>query len=393
MEPQKMKLLLFSTYGGGHWQAARAIGEAFKLRHSHVEVEVINFMEYTPPPYKRRERHLFLKMLRHHPYVYKYAFQWTHSINLFPLQRWVTLTTFRRVFTALEEKKPSAVVSTHPLPAGVMSAFKWYGLTKVPTITVITDHTDHRLWISPLTDHYLVGSEDVKNRLIAAGLKEDKVTVTGIPIRPSFSRPHSRYEACLKYDLEMDVPTLLIMGGNWGLIKDGVEMVRLLDQLPMPLQIFFICGNNDTLWEDLIMEEPKLKNRLIITRYIDEVDQVMAASHLIITKAGGITTTEAIAMEVPILLYNPLPGQEEENVKFLLEAGVALLAKDLHDLVNQVEKLLHEPERLEEMRERERSFPFKQSSLFASDVILSVMQSGGEEPEKRKSILATLLKR
>lgn len=393
MELKKRKLLLFSTYGGGHWQAARAIAEALMLRHSQVEAELINFMEFLPPLYKRGERHPFLKLLRKYPSVYKYAFHGTHSLNLFPLQRWVAFTTFRRILTLLEEKQPSAVVSTHPLPAGVMSAFKWYGWTNVPTMTVITDHTAHRLWISPLTDHYLVGSEDVKHRLMAAGLRQDQVTVTGIPIRPAFSRPHSRDEARLQYGLHMDLPTLLIMGGSWGLIKDGVEMVRLLDQLAMPLQIFFICGNNHQMWEELMAERSNLKKKLIVTLYIDEVDQVMAASDLIITKAGGITTTEAIAMEVPILLYNSLPGQEEENEQFLLKAGVALLAKDLHDLANQVETLLRTPERLEKMRQRERRFPFKQSAFFASDLIVSVMESGSEGPEKRSSLLFPLLKR
>jgi processive 1,2-diacylglycerol beta-glucosyltransferase len=241
----------------------------------------------------------------------------------------------------------------------------------VPTITVITDHTDHRYWIHPYTDHYLVGSDAVKQKLTAAGLKEEQVTVTGIPIRPQFTLSHSGDEVRRKYGFEPGVPTLLIMGGSWGFISDGVEMLRLFDRFPEPLQIFFVCGRNRELWEQVNAERANLKQRIVVTQYCEEVDQLMAASDLIVTKPGGVTTTEAIAMEVPMILCKPLPGQEEDNTQFLLNAGVAVLAADASDVVENVRSLLQDPDKLRAMRENERRFSFKQSAFAASDVIFS----------------------
>ena len=372
MDRKNLNLLIFSSYGGGHWRAAEAIRDAFRIRYREVQVvEVINFMDYAHPLLQLGTHDLYLRLLRRFPHVYRYAFQKTHDSSLITFQRWVTMIGFQRLLKLLEETKPFAVVSTHPFPAGAMSTFKWYGLIEVPTITVITDHTDHHYWIHPCTDQYLVGSDYVKQKLLSAGLKEEQVAVTGIPIRPQFSLFHSGDELRRKYGFKPGVPTLLIMGGSWGLIDDGVEVLRLLDQLPYPLQVFFVCGRNQELWEKLTREQTKLKNQVLVTQYIDEVDQLMAASDMIITKPGGVTTTEAIALEVPMLLYKPLPGQEEENAQFLLHAGVAQLAADARDLAEKVQVLLQDPDRLRTMRENESRFPFKRSAFAASDIIYS----------------------
>lgn len=213
--------------------------------------------------------------------------------------------------------------------------------------------------------------------LLAVIHPEGQVSVTGIPIHPAFSRSYSRAELRLQFGFNPAVPTVLVMGGSWGLIEDGVEIFRRLSQRSQAWQVFFVCGKNQQLWESLMKEKRQLNARAIVTPFIENIHEVMAASDLIITKPGGMTTTEAVALEVPMLLYKPLPGQEEDNARFLLHRGVAKQATDVRDVVAQAEVLLANPETLDAMRERARRLPFKRSSVAASDAIMALASAEG----------------
>ncbi|MBE3554252.1 MAG: UDP-N-acetylglucosamine 2-epimerase [Thermicanus sp.] len=367
-------LLLYSNYGDGHKHAAEAIREAFSLQYPEVEVILIDFVKYTHPLLHPISRRIFLQALKKFPFLYRYAYQKTRFSTSSNLLRFFTLLGFRRMLKLLKTTNPSAVVSTHPFAAAGMSRLKRYRFTQVPTVTVITDHTNHSYWIHPLTDAYLVGSSFAKKNLLEVGVKEEIITVTGIPIQPRFSNSYNPAEIRKKYGLSPDLPTILIMGGGWGLIDKGEEVLRMLDRFPRPLQIIFVCGHNRKLWRQLSRKSGRYRQWVMITEYIDYVDQLMAASDVIVTKPGGLTTSEAIALEVPMILYRPLPGQEEENAQFLLDTGVAVMATTTSELVRQVNRLLDKPDLLQEMKEKERQLSLKEAAFLATEEILSTMR-------------------
>ncbi|WP_052329865.1 MGDG synthase family glycosyltransferase [Thermicanus aegyptius] len=367
-------LLLYSNYGDGHKHAAEAIREAFSLLHPEVEVILIDFMKYTHPLLHPISRRIFMQALKKFPFLYRYAYQKTRFSTSSNLLRFFTLLGFRRMLKLLKTTNPSAVVSTHPFAAAGMSRLKRYRFTQVPTVTVITDHTNHSYWIHPLTDAYLVGSSFAKKTLLGVGVKEEIITVTGIPIQPRFSNPYNPTELRKKYGLSSDLPTILIMGGGWGLIDEGEEVINRLDRFPRPIQIIFVCGHNRKLWRQLSRKSGRYRQRVMITEYINYVDELMAASDVIVTKPGGLTTSEAIALEVPMILYRPLPGQEEDNAQFLLDAGVAVMAATTSALAEQVNRLLDEPDLLQEMKAKERLLSLKGAAFSATEEILSTMR-------------------
>ncbi|MBU8918419.1 glycosyltransferase [Bacillus sp. FJAT-29953] len=364
-------LILTGNYGDGHIQVANALNEAIQIRFPDLEPVVFDFMEWVHPYSNQVSRFIYLQGVKKFPQVYGYIYQKTRRVNTFSkMMKTILSTGLGRMKKLLEEVEPTVVVSTFPLAAAVMSKLKSFGLTDIPTVTTITDHTDHSCWIYPYTDQYIVGSKLVRDALISLGVEKKRIAHTGIPIRQQFSQTFKREEICEKYGLDPQMPTVLVMGGGCGMIGDGSSTIQEFDALPQPIQLIVVCGHNEKLRLQLKEKLKNSKHRIHLTGYIDYVHELMAISDLMITKPGGVTTFEAIAMELPMLLYKPIPGQEQDNAKFLVRSGVAVQAKTDRDLTNQLSKLLSTPKLLHQMRESSKQFHPKESSIASVEIIL-----------------------
>ncbi|MGG1675704.1 glycosyltransferase [Neobacillus sp. NRS-1170] len=366
-------LILTGNYGDGHIQVANAMHEAIQIRFPALEPVIFDFMEWVHPYSNQVSRFLYLQGVKKFPQVYGYIYQKTRRANRFSkMMKTVLSTGLGRMKKLIEEVQPSVVVSTFPLAAAVMSKLKSYGLTNVPSVTTITDHTDHSCWIYPFTDQYIVGSNAVRDALINMGVEENRIANTGIPIRQQFSQSFQREEICEKYGLDPFMPTVLVMGGGCGLIGDGSSTIKGFEDLPNPVQLIIVCGYNEKLRMQLKEKLKDSKHRIHLTGYINYVHELMAISDLMITKPGGVTTFEAIAMELPMLLYKPIPGQEEDNAKFLVRTGVAIQATTDRDLTNQLSKILSNPNLLQQMRENSKQFHPKESAFASVEVLMQV---------------------
>jgi processive 1,2-diacylglycerol beta-glucosyltransferase len=368
-------LILSGDYGEGHQQAAFAIKQAIEERYPQVETQVFDFMKWTHPLTHSISRYLFLQTLKKAPFVYGYLFQKTKNTCNSLISEVFNHLGLRKMQELLQEIEPSVVVCTFPLAAAAMSLLKNYGLTDVPTITVITDHTDHSYWIHPSTNHYIVGSNRVQQALSSRGISDRQITVTGIPIKTEFSKTYSRFLLQKKYGLDPTFFTVLVMGGGCGIMGSGSLDLHTLENLPAPIQIVILCGQNEKLKEQLGHQLKNSKHRVIIKGYVDCVHEFMAVSDLLITKPGGLTTSEAIAMELPMLLYKPLPGQERENAEFLVQQQVALLAEEESSLKDELLNLIQNPFRLSAMKQNTTQFHTKKAAFKATDVIMEAKTS------------------
>jgi processive 1,2-diacylglycerol beta-glucosyltransferase len=364
-------LILSSTFGEGHQQVAHAIHEAIQIRQPTMESVVVDFMAWAHPYLYPVSHYIYMKGIQTFPNIYGYLYQKTRRRNP-SLMRLNTLLSLEmeRMLKLLREFQPSVVVSTFPYPAAIMSKLKEYGFTTIPAVTVITDYTDHSYWIHPYTDQYIVGSSLVRQGLQHQGIADDKIADTGIPIKPEFSYFHSRETLFVKYGLDPNVPTILVMGGGYGMMGDGLSIFQVLNALSQSIQLLIVCGHNEKLRHQVREEFRHSKHRVHLAGYIDYVYEFMAVSNLIITKPGGITTSEAMAMELPMLLYSPLPGQEQDNARFLVQAGVALQAKNRADLRIKLSNMLNNPKLLANMKENAKRFRAKDSTFAALDVIV-----------------------
>lgn len=369
-------LILTGNYGDGHIQVAQAIHEAIQIRFPSLEPVIFDFMEWVHPYSNHVSRFLYLQGVKKFPQLYGYIYQKTRRMNTFSkMMKTIFSSGIGRMVKLIEEVEPTVVVSTFPLAAAVMSKLKSYGLTDVPTVTTITDHTDHSCWIYPCTDQYIVGSRSVRDSLIDLGVEENRIADTGIPIRQQFSQSLQRDEIFAKYGLDPHLPTVLVMGGGCGLIGDGSSTLQELDALPQPIQLIIVCGHNEKLRMELEGNLKDSKHRIHLTGYINYVHELMAISDLMITKPGGVTTFEAIAMELPMLLYKPIPGQEQDNAKFLIRSGVAIQAETDRDLTDHLSKLLSNRELLLQMRENSKQFHPKESAFASVEIIKDTKES------------------
>ncbi|BCJ87782.1 MGDG synthase family glycosyltransferase [Effusibacillus dendaii] len=368
----KRILLLSSNYGDGHQQAAAALREAIRLGNPDHKPIMLDFMRWFHPYVYPISRYVFLRGVQKFPSVYGYLFQKTRGVHSSAILKTFNLLSIRRMVRMIEAVRPSVIVSTFPLAAAAVSLLKEQGLIDLPTVTVITDHTDHSYWIHPFTDQYIVGSEPVRRALIRSGVEPSNISVTGIPIRPEFSRLQPKKTIREKLGLDPNLPTVLMMGGGVGILGEGLIDLASFNHLPHNIQLIIVCGHNQKLLHRLEEQLPASRHRVILTGYIDYVHELMNASDLLITKAGGLTTSEAVAQQLPMLFYKSLPGQERDNAKFFLKAGVATEAADDRDLLEKLAHILSNPQMLWKMEQNALRFNTKRSAFDAADIILQV---------------------
>lgn len=363
-------LILTGRFGEGHQQAAKAIQEAANVEVPNVETEIVDFMASAYPNLYPISQFVYMKGIKKFPQLYGFIYKKTYETNYFS-QKLNSLFSvgMRKMLKLLQEVKPTVVVSTYPFASSVFSKLKEYGLTNVPLVTVITDFTHHSYWMHPFTDQYIVGSQEIRSKLIQLGIPAESVASTGIPIRTNFLKRWDRKEIIQKYQLETDIPTILIMGGGDGLIGDGFLNNQTLERIPHRLQLIILCGHNDMLRYQLHKELIHSKHRIEIKGFTNNVDELMAVSDIIITKPGGVTTSEALAMELPMLLYKPLPGQEEDNAKYLMNAGAAIQALNPSELLSQLSLMLENEVLLARMKKNARRIQKKKAAFYALTII------------------------
>nr|NNM90482.1 hypothetical protein [Bacilli bacterium] len=345
-------LILSASYGEGHQQAALAVQDALIGENPDVEVKIIDYMRMVHPIINSVARYCYLKSVRFAPALYGLFYKGTSRISPESLlQRRLNHLGYDDLAEFLDDYKPDVVLSTFPTPAGVMSLLKKRNLTTVPDATVITDHAIHSQWIHPYTDRYFVGSERVKKGLILRGIAEDRIQITGIPIRTNFLASMDRKTIRLKFGLDESMPTLLMMAGSSGNMGDAAQICELLFNSSTKMQVLVVCGRNEKLHKEIKAIATHTTNPVWVFGFTREVHELMAVSDLIITKAGGLTVSEALAMELPMLLYRPIPGQETQNASYLVRSRVAVFARNRNQVGAYVERLFRDNgARLQKMR-------------------------------------------
>lgn len=376
---RRSMLILTGSLGDGHNKAAQAIMEAAQNRYPELEVKVVDFLQWTHPYLHSFGRFCYMQWVKSLPSVYGYLYRNTREENKLSLwfRRLRSFST-SRMLELLEDTRPTEVVCTFPGAAAAMSYLKKSGLTAVPMTTVITDYTDHSYWVHPMTDRYLVGAEHVKQALLQRyGIQAEQVEVTGIPIRSHFHQPLDRDRLRLKHGLDLSMPTVLVMGGGHGMIGKEVTELIIHNRVTKPTQFIIVCGRNEKLKGQLEEQLAQIvtRHRVVVTGFVDYVHEFMALSDLIITKPGGLTVSEAIAMELPMLLYRPIPGQETENARFLVGAGAGVLASRPDQLEHQLNRLLTSTLELKSLKSSIRLLRRAEGAEQALSAILSTTAS------------------
>ena len=269
---------------------------------------------------------------------------------------------------------PAALVCTQAVPCSVFSAEKRRGNITIPLIAVITDFAIHSYWVYDEVDLYCAPTEDVRRDLIRRGIRADRVVVTGIPISPAFLRHTSKASARTRLKIDAQKPTLLVMGGSQGMgpLQETLDHLREL-----PVQCLVITGMNRDLYRSL-HERFRREKRIRIFGYTRMINLFMDAADLLITKPGGLTSSEALAKHLPMIITNPIPGQEERNSDYLQKRGVAERADEPEEIANIVRDLLEHPAKLKKMQEATRQNATPYSAIEVSRHIVRPVDAAKE---------------
>jgi len=315
-------------------------------------------MDCVPGTFRTLYTEYYLSLVTRYPLLWAKLYQITDrarpSAPLSRLRRLVERLNTRKLRDAIEEFAPDAIVCTHFLPAELLMHEQHRGRLDLPVFVQVTDFDLHALWVVPNLAGYFAASCEVAQRMLARGLPAQRIHVTGIPIMPAFAQPHDRARCAQEFGLDAHKPTFLLMGGGAGL--GGLEEVaeRLLG-LDDRLQLIALAGRNADTFAALQAVSKRHAHRLLPMGFTDRVAELMAASDVAITKPGGLTTAECLAMGLPMIVHAPIPGQEERNCDYLLEHGAALKAGDAVALEYRVRKLLADPGYLAGMHEKAKA--------------------------------------
>jgi processive 1,2-diacylglycerol beta-glucosyltransferase len=345
-------LILTASYGSGHNEAARSLAAGFAARGAAVTV-VDHFRELVHPLFEQASRRFYMALLRRAPVVWGAAYaigDWMPSDS--PLAFGMTRVGVSGLAARLDALEPDAVVSVHATPAAAMSALAASGRRLPPHTTVVTDFVAHSQWIARGIDRYCVAADEVGHEFVARGIPPEHIIVTGVPLRPEFAVAADPIAARRALQIGPEVPVVLVMAGSHGTVGRLPDVVRTLGRLPRSVQGLVVAGRDATLAEQLRRLAAGSCTRVL--GYAEDVRSLMAAADVLVTKAGGMTLAEAMAAELPMVLYGSLPGQEQRNERFASRAGIALAARSRRELARMLERALTEPGLLEHLRDRIR---------------------------------------
>lgn len=368
----KRVLLLYISEHSGHHCASNAIERALKAADHSIQTLNINSFNYTNPILEKVINRAYMSVVKRTPEVWEYLYDNPKVLkSTQKLRDMFHRFNNGKLKTLLDEFKPSAVICTQAFPCGMVADYKRTSGAAIPLVGVLTDYAPHSYWIYNDVDSYIVPSESTGKKLIDNGADPHKIAAYGIPIEEKFGKRLETGAICKRLGLDCGIPRVLIMGGTQGLgpIK---EIVRALDRSAREMQLIIVCGTNKKLFRWL--ERRRFHKKTLRLAYADTIDELMDISTVVITKPGGITTAEALAKGLPMLIVHPLPGQEAMNTKFLLAEGVAIRGETPQDVVVLLEELLYNTDKLAVMREKARALARPDSSARIAKLILELIE-------------------
>lgn len=367
-------LILSASAGAGHIRAAQAIERAIKDANAAREVRHVDTLEYTNKLFKHLYSKAYIDMVNKTPELLGWLYDKLDKPWQGERQRlmWSKLNT-RPFVKLLHDYQPDMIVCTHFLPAEIISWLKAKEKLDTKQAIVVTDMDVHAMWLCRHFEHYFVALDETKVHLSKLGIPAEKITVSGIPIDPSFAQTKDKAGMRRKHGLEADRTTILVSAGGFG-VGPIEHLVQSLLALRHRAQVVAICGKSKELKARLEkiaakadaqgsvpgpqgnVPDAQRNVQLHVIGFTTEMDEYMSAADLIVGKPGGLTTSEAMAKGLVFVIVNPIPGQEERNSDHLLEQGIAIRCNNLPTLAYKIDALLEDPPRFARMQANARAF-------------------------------------
>lgn len=362
-------LILPISVGGGHFKVAQALKDAFLKKSTDFEIDIEDALNHVAWPLRFLYRNVYFFYISHFPFSLHYRRAYRKSKRDTAYVRawhWFFISCFLFLSKGLRryilDFKPDLIIPVYPLPLELISIWKKRSEIKCPLVSITTDLVPHRLWIFPNVDQYYVGTEEIKELFLEYAISRDKIKVTGIPLYPKFYKELDKDEILNNLGLSRDKKTVLVLCRRLR-FKDLRKV--LLDLRDLNVQAIIITERDKKLQRNLKREKKKFAFPIVIFEYTKIMAELMTVADVLISKPGGIILAEAICKKLPMVLINPIPGQEEDNLEFLLTKKAALYTRNSQEIVDCTKRLLTS----EEIRYKIRANLEKLAKPKAADVI------------------------
>lgn len=343
-------LILSASVGAGHVRAAEAVELAVKELDPAASVENVDILTLTNAVFRRVYGQAYLDLANKLPHVLGYFYD---LLDRKPsprqksdkLRRLVQRMHTGRLLKFLDTNSWDLVINTHFLSAEIIAGLKRKKKFAAPHVTVVTDFETHRLWMNEPCEHYFTATEEAALHLSSWGVPRESISITGIPIHPAFHRPKPRDECRTKHGIDGDRPVVLQLSGGFG-VGPIEKIYRAILEVEVPLSLIVVSGRNAKLKTQLEKVEPPDRHTVHVLGFTREIDELMSIADVVVSKPGGLTTSEVLASGAAMAVINPIPGQESRNSDFLLENSAAIKLNNLSTVPYKLGALLADSRRL-----------------------------------------------
>ena len=371
-------LILHASVGSGHKRAGEALRVAFQRRQPG-QVELVDVLDHANPVFRRAYARSYVQMTDKLPALWSYVYEQTdreifrYTNDIRALADAIGAWGLRRL---LRDYQPRVIVCTHFLPAEVLAARKARAQLPQPLYCVLTDYAAHLFWAYQNVDGYFVATDQPRAQLVQRRVSPEIIRVTGIPVDPVVTIPKQRDATRAEHNLSSDRPVITLFGG--GLDSRHVRiMIEGLLQSAITGTVIVVAGRNEDLQADLADLQGTGRLELRMLGFIDYVDDLIVASDVVITKAGGLTVTEILGRATPMIIIDPIPGQEESNADYLAAVGAGISIRLPEHVAYAVTRLLDDTTRLRQIRETAARAARPRAALDIAEAILGDI---GERP-------------
>jgi processive 1,2-diacylglycerol beta-glucosyltransferase len=370
----KRILVLSASVGAGHLRAAQAVDAALREIDPAAEVRTLDVLGLANAAFRRIYAEAYLDLVNLAPHVLGFFYDMLDRPRSassrrdrfrLALER-LNLTKLRDV---LEERPWDIIVNTHFLPAEIIAGLRRQRKLATPQITATTDFETHRLWMNEPCDHYTTATEEGAAYLASFGVDRKKITATGVPIDPVFSRAKDRGESLRKHGLKGDRPIVLQLSGGFG-VGPIEKLYRGILQIERPIDMVVVAGKNEKVRQQLDQVDVPRRHRSKVIGFTTDIDELMAVADVVVSKPGGLTTSEVLARGAAMAIVNPIPGQESRNSDYLLENGAAIKINNIATLAMRLGALLSDQERLAALKANARRIARPRAAFEVAQIAL-----------------------
>ena len=374
----KKILIFYASYGGGHLSAANSIKDYLSNHYENIDVELIDCMKYINKPIEKITTTAYNEMAKKAPWAWGKIYSDSQKGPLAHITTRSNQVFAIKLLRLLREKNPDLIISTHPFGSQMCSYLKRKGKITSKIATILTDFAPHDQWLvgSDYTDYFFVAHNKMKEYLISKNIPENKIFATGIPISNKFLETFNTSKILNSLGLKENSKTILFFaGGKFGLGKSRtLEIFNTLVNDFNNIQVIAMSGKNKKMYEEFnqIVKIANKTNFIKLFEFVNNVPELMAVSDVVITKPGGLTTTESLVSGLPMIIINPIPGQEEENAQFLEHSNVGIWLKKQMNITETISNFLSDDEKLKEMKENTK----KISNRNSTKDICTILEAG-----------------